>query len=230
MARYIVKRFLLMIPTLVGRRRAHLLPDARRAGRRRRAALRGESSFASKQQLDQERARFGLDRPLWRQFVGVDVGAGPLRLRALHVDGRAHRRGDPAPLHALPRAGHPRHHRRRAARHPPGRHRRAQAGHLGGLCRAHLLHRGHRHAVVLARHRADPGAAHHLQVAAADGLHAAVGEPVAEPRPAHLARARRGLSLLRGGDAHDALGDARGPARGLYPHGARQGDGGEARS
>jgi peptide/nickel transport system permease protein len=29
----------------------------------------GESSFASKQQLDQERARFGLDRPLWRQFV-----------------------------------------------------------------------------------------------------------------------------------------------------------------
>src|SRR5215471_6691292 len=29
----------------------------------------GESSFASKQQLAQERARFGLDRPLWRQFV-----------------------------------------------------------------------------------------------------------------------------------------------------------------
>jgi peptide/nickel transport system permease protein len=29
----------------------------------------GESSFASKQQLDQERARFGLDRPLWRQFA-----------------------------------------------------------------------------------------------------------------------------------------------------------------
>jgi peptide/nickel transport system permease protein len=29
----------------------------------------GESSFASKQQLDIERARLGLDKPLWRQFA-----------------------------------------------------------------------------------------------------------------------------------------------------------------
>src|SRR5919106_714422 len=29
----------------------------------------GESSFASKENLDKERARLGLDKPLWRQFV-----------------------------------------------------------------------------------------------------------------------------------------------------------------
>ena len=47
--------------------------------------------------------------------------------------------------------------------------------------------------------------------------------PVAEPGPAHLAGARGRLSLLGGGHPHDPLGDARGAARGLHPHRARQG-------
>ena len=69
MARYIAKRFLLMIPTLVGV--AALIFFLMRVVPGDVVELRfsGESSFASKQQLDQERARFGLDRPLWRQFV-----------------------------------------------------------------------------------------------------------------------------------------------------------------
>src|SRR5439155_697198 len=62
-----------------------------------------------------------------------------------------------------------------------------------------------------------------LQVAPAHGLHAVLGQPVAEHAAAHLAGACRGLPVLGGGDAHDALRDARGAARGLHPHGARQG-------
>jgi len=38
----------------------------------------GESSFASKDNLDKERARLGLDKPLWRQFL--DWMGGVLRL------------------------------------------------------------------------------------------------------------------------------------------------------
>ena len=69
MARYIAKRFLLMIPTLVGV--AALIFFLMRVVPGDVVELRfsGESSFASKQQLDQERARFGLDQPLWRQFA-----------------------------------------------------------------------------------------------------------------------------------------------------------------
>jgi peptide/nickel transport system permease protein len=69
MARYIVKRFLLMIPTLVGV--AALIFFLMRVVPGDVVELRfsGESSYASKQQLADERARFGLDRPLWRQFV-----------------------------------------------------------------------------------------------------------------------------------------------------------------
>jgi peptide/nickel transport system permease protein len=69
MARYMAKRFLLMIPTLIGV--ATLIFFLMRVVPGDVVELRfaGESSFASKQQLDQERARFGLDRPLWRQFA-----------------------------------------------------------------------------------------------------------------------------------------------------------------
>jgi len=69
MARYMAKRFLLMIPTLIGV--AALIFFLMRVVPGDVVELRfaGESSFASKQQLDQERARFGLDQPLWRQFV-----------------------------------------------------------------------------------------------------------------------------------------------------------------
>ena len=69
MARYMAKRFLLMIPTLIGV--AALIFFLMRVVPGDVVELRfaGESSFASKQQLDQERARFGLDQPLWRQFA-----------------------------------------------------------------------------------------------------------------------------------------------------------------
>ena len=69
MARYIVKRFLLMIPTLIGV--AALIFFLMRVvpGDIVELRMSGESGFASKEQIAIERARFGLDRPLWQQFA-----------------------------------------------------------------------------------------------------------------------------------------------------------------
>ena len=69
MARYIVKRFLLMIPTLIGV--AALIFFLMRVvpGDIVELRLSGERGSASKEQIAIERARFGLDRPLWQQFA-----------------------------------------------------------------------------------------------------------------------------------------------------------------
>jgi peptide/nickel transport system permease protein len=67
--KYIVKRLLLMIPTLLGV--AVLIFFLMRVVPGDIVELRfmGDSAFASKDNLDKERARLGLDRPLWQQFV-----------------------------------------------------------------------------------------------------------------------------------------------------------------
>src|SRR5919198_4954432 len=69
MTKYLLKRFLLMFPTLIGV--AALIFFLMRVVPGDIVELRftGESSFASKEQIAQERARFGLDKPIWRQFV-----------------------------------------------------------------------------------------------------------------------------------------------------------------
>jgi peptide/nickel transport system permease protein len=69
MARYIIKRLLLMIPTLIGV--AVIIFFLMRVVPGDVVELRfaGESSFASKENLDKERVRLGLDKPLWRQFA-----------------------------------------------------------------------------------------------------------------------------------------------------------------
>ncbi len=70
MWRYILKRFLLMIPTLLGVAvlvfvLLRIVPgdvvEARYAG--------GGGQFADKQQMAKERAKLGLDQPLWKQFA-----------------------------------------------------------------------------------------------------------------------------------------------------------------
>jgi peptide/nickel transport system permease protein len=67
--RYIVKRLLLMVPTLLGV--AVLIFVLMRAVPGDLVELRfaGESAFASKDNLDRERARLGLDQPKWKQFL-----------------------------------------------------------------------------------------------------------------------------------------------------------------
>jgi peptide/nickel transport system permease protein len=69
MGRYFVKRFLLMIPTMIGV--AALIFFLMRVvpGDIVELRMSGESGSASKEQIALERARFGLDRPLWRQFA-----------------------------------------------------------------------------------------------------------------------------------------------------------------
>ncbi len=69
MWRYFLKRFLLMFPTLIGV--AALIFFLMRVVPGDIVELRfaGESSAASKENLAQERSRFGLDRPLWKQFA-----------------------------------------------------------------------------------------------------------------------------------------------------------------
>jgi len=74
MAKYIVKRLLLMIPTLLGV--AVLIFFLMRVVPGDIVELRfaGESAFAQKENLDKERVRLGLDQPLWRQFMTWMVG------------------------------------------------------------------------------------------------------------------------------------------------------------
>ena len=74
MGKYILKRLLLMIPTLLGV--AVIIFFLMRVVPGDIVELRfaGESSFASKENLDKERVRLGLDQPLWRQFLAWITG------------------------------------------------------------------------------------------------------------------------------------------------------------
>ena len=78
MIKYIVKRLLLMIPTLLGV--AILIFFLMRIVPGDIVELRfmGDSAFASKDNLDKERARLGLDRPLWQQFLTWMTGIARL--------------------------------------------------------------------------------------------------------------------------------------------------------
>ena len=78
MIRYIVKRVLLMIPTLLGV--AVLIFFLMRVVPGDIVELRfaGESAFAQKENLDKERVRLGLDKPLWQQFAGWMAGIARL--------------------------------------------------------------------------------------------------------------------------------------------------------
>ena len=69
MARYIIKRLLLMVPTLIGVAVIIFLLMRVVPGDVVELRFAGESSFASKENLDKERARLGLDKPMWRQFA-----------------------------------------------------------------------------------------------------------------------------------------------------------------
>jgi peptide/nickel transport system permease protein len=75
MTRYLVKRFLLMIPTLLGVAvlvfvLLRILPgdvvEMRFAS--------GQNQFVDQKMLDAERAKLGLDKPVWQQFVAYLTG------------------------------------------------------------------------------------------------------------------------------------------------------------
>ena len=68
MWKYVAKRFLLMIPTLFGVAVFIFFLMRIVPGDIVELRFSGESSYASKENLAAERARFGLDKPLWQQF------------------------------------------------------------------------------------------------------------------------------------------------------------------
>jgi len=69
MWKYVIKRFLLMIPTLFGVAVVIFVLMRVVPGDIVELRFSGESSYASKENLAAERARYGLDQPLWKQFA-----------------------------------------------------------------------------------------------------------------------------------------------------------------
>ena len=69
MRQYILKRLLLMIPTLLGVAVLVFLMLRVAPGDIVELKYAGTGAFAPKEVLDQERAQLGLDRPVWHQFI-----------------------------------------------------------------------------------------------------------------------------------------------------------------
>ncbi|PYN80053.1 MAG: peptide ABC transporter permease [Candidatus Rokuibacteriota bacterium] len=69
MGKYIVKRVLLMIPTLLGVAVIIFFLMRIVPGDIVELRFAGESAYAQKENLDKERARLGLDKPIWHQFL-----------------------------------------------------------------------------------------------------------------------------------------------------------------
>jgi len=68
MWKYLVKRFLLMFPTLLGVAVLIFLLMRVVPGDVVELRMAGDSGVVSKEVLEKERVRFGLDKPLWQQF------------------------------------------------------------------------------------------------------------------------------------------------------------------
>ena len=107
-----------------------------------------------------ERARLGLDQPLWKQFATWMAGLARLDFGTSMWTGAPISEEIKLRFALSLQLAHHGHDRRGAARDPARHARRAQAGQLDRLCGARVLDRGPRHAVVLARHPDDPGPAH----------------------------------------------------------------------
>ena len=69
MTRYLIKRFLLMLPTLLGVALVTFLLIRVIPGDVVELRYSGDRGAVSQEILDQERARIGLDKPVWQQFL-----------------------------------------------------------------------------------------------------------------------------------------------------------------
>lgn len=80
MRRYVLKRILLMVPTLLGVAVLVFVLMRMLPGDIVELRLAGEGGMVSHETLAKERARLGLDRPVWRQFGGWMAGLAQLDL------------------------------------------------------------------------------------------------------------------------------------------------------
>ena len=69
MRKYLIKRFFLMFPTLLGVAMLIFFLIRTVPGDVVELRLAGDSNSVSEQTLAEERAKFGLDRPVWEQFI-----------------------------------------------------------------------------------------------------------------------------------------------------------------
>ena len=69
MWKYLLKRFLLMFPTLVGVAVVTFFLIRVIPGDVVELRLAGDRGSASQAAIDAERVRFGLDQPVWKQFA-----------------------------------------------------------------------------------------------------------------------------------------------------------------
>lgn len=78
MRQYILKRLLLMIPTLLGVAVLVFLMLRVAPGDIVELKYAGTGTYAPKEALDRERAQLGLDKPLWQQFISWMAGIARL--------------------------------------------------------------------------------------------------------------------------------------------------------
>ena len=78
MRQYILKRLLLMIPTLFGVATLVFLLLRVVPGDIVELKYAGTGAYAPKEAIARERAQLGLDQPLWRQFAGWIFGIARL--------------------------------------------------------------------------------------------------------------------------------------------------------
>ena len=229
MLRYVIKRVLLVIPTLLGAAALVFVLMRLIPGDVCVVRLGSSGGTFDPKAIALCHAELGMDRPVLIQFI--DFVWGCMRLDF----GTSMWSGQPVTTEIMARlpisleiailATRRRHRHRHPARRDIGR----QAEHLDRLCGARLRRRRHRHAVVLAGDHVDPGRPqlHQRRVRqaldAADRVRAHLGGP--DPQPEHgVPAGRHGrIPLCRGQHAHDALGDAGGDAGGLHPHRPREG-------
>ena len=77
MTRYLIKRFLLMLPTLLGVALVTFMLIRVIPGDVVELRYSGDRGAVSQEILDQERARIGLDKPVWQQFATWMWGVRP---------------------------------------------------------------------------------------------------------------------------------------------------------
>jgi peptide/nickel transport system permease protein len=70
MLHYLIKRVLLMIPTILGVAVVIFVLMRMLPGDIVELRLAGEGSYVQQETIDKERARLGLDKPMWQQFTG----------------------------------------------------------------------------------------------------------------------------------------------------------------
>ncbi len=103
MLKYIIKRLLLMIPTLFGVAVLIFLLLRVVPGDIVEARYLSQGSqFQSQDLMDQERKKLGLDQPEWKQFATWMWGVAQLDFGVSMWTGIADHRGDQAALCAVP--------------------------------------------------------------------------------------------------------------------------------